>query len=139
MKNYPPFLLSYLKLWSRTRSTKKTASKNIDFWPSYARSKFGFFPPWKWRLDSGEEDVSICDVTGGQTVRMVYSKSMTLCKKYCKVATIFCLRKHSKTISEVKRVAESEKMGFIIWKWTQHPVWRHQLGFGQIWVNSLNF
>ena len=93
---------------------KKNASKNIDFWPSYARSKYGYFSSVE--ITSGWE-LSLWH-HWGQTVKMGYSKIMTLCKKYCKIATTFCLRKYSKTISEVKR---------------------HQLGFGQIWVNSLNF
>ena len=36
----------------------------------------------------------------------------------------------------VKITAKFKKMGLVVWKWTQLPVWRHQLG---IWANLGKF
>ena len=36
----------------------------------------------------------------------------------------------------VKITAKFEKTGLVVWKWTQLPVWRHQLG---IWANLGKF
>ena len=62
----PPFLFAKSKVLLCTNQTKKTASKNIDFWRSYGHLKLPFFDGQKKRSIRAN---LICDVIAGTFFR----------------------------------------------------------------------
>ena len=75
----PYFLFAYLKVLYCANQTKKTASKNIDFWRSYGHLKMPIFDALKKR--SLLENL-ICDVTWGTFLKIKYFWAQTEVRKW---------------------------------------------------------
>ena len=112
---------------------KKPASKNINFWRSYAHLKFGYF----WPLKDVESELThslihslihCCLYLWRHWSQMSKNRCISTLRTYVKSdvkINSFCASKNGWTISKVKKVAEFKKMGPM-------TVWLHQSG---IWAN----